>query len=55
MKDPVEQVVQVLDESTMLGAAWDCLSDAAKARFRNKIKKIIDDAISPPEQSQPSN
>ena len=44
MKTPVEKIVEELDKSTMLGAAWDCLSDVAKERFRKKLQDIIDDA-----------
>lgn len=41
-EDKVEKIVEAIDESTMLGAGWDCLSDAAKIRFKNKLKAILD-------------
>lgn len=46
----VEKVVEAIDNSNLLGAAWDCLSDAAKDRFKKKIQAIIDDACSTQEQ-----
>ena len=41
--DVVEKIVEAIDDSTMLGAAWDCLSDRAQARFKVKLQKILDD------------
>jgi len=43
MKDSVEKIVEEIDKSTMLGAAWDCLSDIAKDRFKKKLQAIIDE------------
>lgn len=45
MKTTVEKIIEEIDNSTMLGAAWDCLSDAAKERFKKKLQSIIDDMI----------
>lgn len=42
MKTTVEKIVEEIDKSTMLGAAWDCLSDVAKERFKKKLQSIID-------------
>jgi hypothetical protein len=51
MNEPyVEKVVEAIDSSSLLGAAWDCLSDGAKERFKKKIQKILDDACSTQEQ-----
>lgn len=37
----VEDLEQVIDESTMLGAGWDCLSDSAKNKIRDKFRIIL--------------
>ena len=41
----VEQIVQdiiaEIDKSTLLGAAYDCISEAGKIKFQNKIEQII--------------
>lgn len=42
----VDKIVEAIDQSTMLGAGWDCLSDIAKERFRKKLQRILDDAAS---------
>lgn len=50
-EEQTDKIVEAIDSSTMLGAAWDCLSEAAKARFKDKLKKILDDARSTQEQA----
>lgn len=47
----VEKVVEAIDKSSLLGAAWDCLSDTAKERFKKKLEAIINDECSTSEQS----
>ncbi len=37
----VDRIVEQIDSSTLLGAAWDCLSDAARARFKLRLSDII--------------
>lgn len=37
----VENIITEIDSKTLLGAAWDCMSDSAKERFREKLAKII--------------
>lgn len=44
-EEQVEKIVEAIDSSTMLGAAWDCLSEAAKGRFKAKLKKILDESL----------
>ena len=44
----VDKIVKIIDESTMLGAAWDCLSEAAKTRFKKKFQEAIDDSSGSP-------
>lgn len=39
----IEKIIEEIDKSTLLGAAWDCLSEAAKTKFKAKIQKILDD------------
>lgn len=39
----VDKIFDAFDESTMIGAAWDCLSVNAKDKFRKKLEKIIID------------
>lgn len=47
----VEQIIEAIDSSTLLGAAWDCLSDAAKDRFKKKLLDIIDKHVIEVEES----
>lgn len=44
-EEKIDQIVEAIDESTMLGAAWDCLSDTAKGRFKKKLQKILDESL----------
>lgn len=44
-EEKIDQIIEAIDESTMLGAAWDCLSDTAKARFKSKLGKILDESL----------
>lgn len=37
----VDKIILAIDESTMLGAGWDCLSTAAKDKFRKKLEAIV--------------
>lgn len=45
-EEKIDQIVEAIDESTMLGAAWDCLSDTGKGRFKKKLALILDDETS---------
>ena len=47
-EETVDKIVEAIDCSTMLGAGWDCLSPAAKERFRKKLASIIDETRSSP-------
>jgi hypothetical protein len=44
-EEKIDQIVEAIDESTMLGAAWDCLSDTAKGRFKKKLALILDESL----------
>lgn len=46
----LEKIIEAIDSSSLLGAAWDCLSDTAKERFKKKLQKILDDSSSTQEQ-----
>jgi hypothetical protein len=37
-----KKIIELIDSKTLLGAALDCMSDGAQARFENDIAKIID-------------
>jgi len=39
-----EKIIEEIDGRTLLGAAFDCMSDAAKARFQKKLESIITEA-----------
>jgi polyphosphate kinase 2 (PPK2 family) len=41
----VAKIEELIDKSTMLGAAWDCLSADAKERFRNKMLEAVLNSI----------
>jgi len=36
-----EQIIEEMDNLTLLGAAFDCMSDSGKAKFQKKVEKII--------------
>ena len=47
-EETVDKIVEAIDCSTMLGAGWDCLSPAAKERFkqmRTETKQFISDSF----------
>ena len=37
----IEKILDLLDRSTMLGAAWDCLSATSQARFKLNLRRTI--------------
>lgn len=37
----VQDIISEIDKSTLLGAAYDCISEAGTIKFQNKIKQII--------------
>lgn len=45
LKTAVAKIVEEIDKSTLLGAAFDCMSDQGKLRFQNKMKKIIQESV----------
>ena len=44
-EETVDQIIEAIDSNTMLGAGWDCLSEAVKARFKSKLQKILDESL----------
>jgi hypothetical protein len=45
VKTAVEKIEEAIESSTMLGAAWDCLSLTAKDRFRAKLEAILEELV----------
>lgn len=45
-EEKIDQILQAIDDSTMLGAAWDCLSETARGRFKRKLALILDEEAS---------
>jgi len=37
----VEQIVDELDKTVLLSAAWDCMSESKKEQFKRKLEHII--------------
>ena len=37
----VDDIIKRIDKSTLLGAAYDCMSDSGKDKFRADIKDIL--------------
>lgn len=37
----VYDIISEIDKSTLLGAAYDCISEAGTIKFQNRIKQII--------------
>ena len=37
----VQDIIAEIDRSTLLGAAFDCISETGKIKFQNRIKQII--------------
>lgn len=37
----VEEIVNELDKTVLLSAAWDCMSEGKKEQFRRKLEHII--------------
>jgi hypothetical protein len=40
-KETVEKIITEIDKSTLLGAAYDCISDVGKQKFQDKLIKIV--------------
>ena len=43
-KEAAEKIIEEIDKSTLLGAAYDCMSDNGKTKFQKKIESILKDA-----------
>lgn len=43
IKYVVDKIIDEIDKSTLMGAAYDCISDNGKIKFQNKLEKIIKD------------
>ena len=39
--DLIKKIEDLLDEFTLLGAAWDCMSDNAKTRFKKALRHML--------------
>ncbi len=45
-KEVSDQIIEeVIDASTILGGAWDCMTDSQKERIQVKLTKIVGAAI----------
>lgn len=45
VKSAVARIIEEMDKSCLLGAAYDCMTDGGKARFQKKIEKIIQETV----------
>jgi hypothetical protein len=41
VKNAVERIIEMMDKSVLLGAAYDCMLDSGKASFQKKLEQII--------------
>ena len=41
IKKMVDKIIAEIDKSMLLGAAYDCMSEDGKTRFRDKLSKAI--------------
>ena len=41
----VEQIIKAIDKRTLLGAAYDCMSDGGQVRFKQSLLKIINATV----------
>jgi hypothetical protein len=39
----VNRILEEIDKSMLLGAAFDCMTESGKEKFKSKIKKIVED------------
>lgn len=39
----VNKILEVIDKSTLLGAALDCMSEDGKDRLKSKLKNILEE------------
>lgn len=37
----VEQIITEIDDIVLLSSAWDCMTEAAKARFKKRLELIL--------------
>ena len=40
----VDKIIQEMDKTLVLGAAWDCLNDAQQKRFKDKLTKLLEES-----------
>lgn len=40
----VDKIVYEIDQSTLLGAAYDCMTESEKYSFRKKLKNLLNEA-----------
>lgn len=45
LKLAIDKIIEEIDKFTLLGAAYDCMSDQNKTHFQNKIKKIMQESL----------
>lgn len=39
----VDKIIAEIDKSMLLGAAYDCMTEPGKLKFRSKISKILEE------------
>lgn len=42
MNVKVDKIIEEIDKRTLLGAAYDCMSEKGKERFKQSLQKIIE-------------
>lgn len=40
-REATQEIVQEIDKSLLLGAAYDCMSEPGKLSFQNKVEAIL--------------
>jgi hypothetical protein len=43
IEEAVEQIINVIDGKMLLGAAYDCMTEAQQDRFKDNLKEILEE------------
>lgn len=43
-EEAVNQIIKEIDKRTLLGAAYDCMTEKSKEKFNLRLKEIVESA-----------
>lgn len=43
IQQAVDEIIREMDKRTLLGAAYECMSEKGQERFKESLRKILED------------